>query len=207
MGLVETVVRLCCPCCSDTTVTATLRAAFLVSAVWVLVDWITDLQTLVATYTPKCFPEPPSPGEDDTSECGYLYGSVVSLLTPSLLYTVYMLVAQCRGQDLSCLTFLLYGPLYSVSAPVTVLSLAVRAVCCYGGDQQREEDQDRARALKIFEHLGEALPQLTISLVFLYREGLSLHPLTVTSAVVSFISLMIGMVTGAVALHKRGLTV
>jgi len=207
MGLVETVVRLCCPCCSDSTVTATLRAAFLVSAVWVLVDWITDLQTLVATYRPKCFPDPPIPGEDDESQCGYLYGSIVSLLTPSLLYTVYMLVAWCQGQDLSCRTFLLFGPLYFISAPVTVLSLAVKAVCCYGGDQQREQDQDRARALKIFEHLGEALPQLTISLVFLYSEGVSLHPLTVLSAVVSAISLMIGIVTGAVALYKRGLTV
>lgn len=115
--------------------------------------------------------------------------------------------AWCQGQDLSCRKFLLFGPLYSISAPITVLSLAVKAVCCYGGDQQREQDQDRARALKIFEHLGEALPQLTISLVFLSSEGVFLHPLTVLSAVVSAISLMIGLVTGAVALYRRGLTV
>merc|ERR550517_1485392 len=73
------------------------------------------------------------------------------------------------------------------------------------GDEQREVDQNKARVLKIFEHIGEALPQLAISLTFLFNEGTYHHPLTVLSAIVSLISLMMGLVTGTLALKKRGL--
>jgi len=200
MGLTERVVRTFCPCCSDGGVEIVIRTTFFVSALWMVIDWGTDLQTLVATYYPKCANE-----MELEPKCGYFYGSLVSLFSPSILYSLYMLMARCRGEELSLVQFLCYGLFYWVSAPITVLGLASKAVCCYQGDEQREVDQNKARVLKIFEHIGEALPQLAISLTFLFNEGTYHHPLTVLSAIVSLISLMMGLVTGTLALKKRGL--
>merc|ERR1719278_2566849 len=110
-----------------------------------MIDWGTDLQTLIATYYPKCASKMENEGEDSKTECGYFYGSLVSLFSPSILYSIYMLLARCRGGNLSLVQFLCTGLFYWVSAPVTVLALASRTVCCYQGDQQREEDQNKAR--------------------------------------------------------------
>jgi len=203
MGLTETVLRRCCPCCSERLIILALRMAFFVSALWMLVDWATDLQTLVVTYYPKCA-DPQEAGRPN--ECGYLYSSLASLASPSILHTLYLLMMRCRGAELSWRHLLMYGPLYFLSAPATVLGLALRAVCWYGGDERREIDQEKARVLKVFEHIGEALPQLCISLVFLHHEGTSRHPLTLLSSVVSLISLLIGLTTGTLALRRRGLT-
>jgi len=205
MGLTERIVRTCCPCCSDRGVELVIRITFFVSALWTLIDWGTDVQTLVATYYPKCAHKMEGETGDLKAECGYFYGSLASLFSPSLLYSIYLAMARCRGEELSVVQFLFSGLFYWVTAPITVLALATKTVCCYQGDQQRDLDQNKAHVLKMFEHIGEALPQLAISLTFLYNEGTYHHPLTVLSASVSLISLLMGILTGTLALKKRGL--
>jgi len=205
MGLTERIVRTCCPCCSDKGVELVIRITFFVSALWTMIDWGTDVQTLVATYYPKCAYKMEEETGDLKAKCGYFYGSLASLFSPSLLYSIYLVMARCRGEELSVIQFLFCGLFYWVTAPITVLGLATKTVCCYQGDQQRDLDQNKAHVLKMFEHIGEALPQLAISLTFLYNEGTYHHPLIVLSASVSLISLLMGILTGTLALKKRGL--
>ena len=52
--------------------------------------------------------------------------------------------------------FILTGPLYSIYVPYEVLKYSVKAAVCY-----QKEDVKAAAVFKLFEVVGEALPQVS----------------------------------------------
>jgi len=89
---------------------------------------------------------------------------------------------------------LLGGLLYPLFTPVAIIIIAIGEMVT---GENNEADLTFWKGLKMFEHLGEAGPQLILMSFYIYNNGgHHEHPLSVTSAVFSAGSLLIGLVTG-----------
>ena len=92
-------------------------------------------------------------------------------------------------------TVLRYGVFRTVTLPFRAIYYTGKKLFTDSGSV--EEDILDVNLTKMFEHFGEALPQLIISCVFIHNNGGPYtHPINTTSAVFSAGSLAFGIFTG-----------
>lgn len=88
--------------------------------------------------------------------------------------------------------------LYPLAVPVASIYYSGKLlVSKKNGEEEGEEGaMDFLKVLKLFEHLGEAGPQLILMIIFIVNNGgATEHPVSVTSAVFSAGSFLFGMYT------------
>ena len=101
------------------------------------------------------------------------------------------------------LIMLIFGVFYLLVVPIVSLWFTGKDLFSVGDSGDRDKDMDMVKVLKLFEHIGEALPQLVLSCVFIgYNGGPLQHPLNTTSAFFSAVSLLYGLILSVDACIK-----
>ena len=129
------------------------RIIVFIGHLWMIVDIIMDCLT-VNQYYKLC--------QAEELDCLFWKLGVFFLFLPTIMATTFMcflaLFADLGGED-RWKSFLLAGPLYTISAPCyTIGNSAQAALCC---DTELEKKRlDNTAMFKLFEVIGEALPQV-----------------------------------------------
>ena len=93
------------------------------------------------------------------------------------------------------LIILIFGVFYLFVVPVVSIWFTGRDLFSVGDSGDRDRDMAMVKVLKLFEHIGEALPQLVLSCVFIgYNGGPMVNWINTTSAFFSAMSLLYGLV-------------
>ena len=147
--------------------------------------------------------------QDHQIHCSYYQLGILFMLLPVLLAIVFFTVllvresAEFESVIEYILIILIFGLLYLLVVPIVSIWFTARDLFSFGDSGDRDKDMDMVKVLKMFEHIGEALPQLILSCVFIsYNGGPLEHPLNTTSALFSAVSLLYGLVLSADACIK-----
>ena len=93
------------------------------------------------------------------------------------------------------LIILIFGVFYLFVVPVVSIWFTGRDLFSVGDSGDRDRDMAMVKVLKLFEHIGEALPQLVLSCVFIgYNGGPLVNRINTISAFFSAMSLLYGLV-------------
>ena len=93
------------------------------------------------------------------------------------------------------LIILIFGVFYLFVVPVVSIWFTGRDLFSVGDSGDRDRDMAMVKVLKLFEHIGEALPQLVLSCVFIgYNGGPLVNWINTISAFFSAMSLLYGLV-------------
>ena len=93
------------------------------------------------------------------------------------------------------LIILIFGVFYLFVVPVVSIWFTGRDLFSVGDSGDRDRDMAMVKVLKLFEHIGEALPQLVLSCVFIgYNGGPLVNWINTVSAFFSAMSLLYGLV-------------
>ena len=93
------------------------------------------------------------------------------------------------------LIILIFGVFYLFVVPMVSIWFTGRDLFSVGDSGDRDRDMAMVKVLKLFEHIGEALPQLVLSCVFIgYNGGPLVNWINTISAFFSAMSLLYGLV-------------
>lgn len=131
------------------------------------------------------------------------------MLLPVLLaigfFTVLLICERAEFESVLeyVLIMLIFGVFYLLVVPIVSLWFTGKDLFSVGNSGDRDKDMDMVKVLRLFEHIGEALPQLVLSCVFIAFNGGPLeHPLNTTSAFFSAVSLLYGLILSVDACIK-----
>merc|ERR1712131_551203 len=194
-------------------------------SLWMMCDVVLDMRSFVGFYkqmqnetkndTELLKNDTVDKEEGEPISVGYFVACLVFLFLPSLFFMIMELDALFKqalfdSWSSSC-SQLLAIPLLILHSVVMMITLPLQATILsgsnliFGDDNMVEKKMDDFKLLnsmriidhlKLFEILGESLPQLIISIVFIANNGgVETHPWNTTSAVFSAGSVMIGIIT------------
>ena len=154
--------------------------AFL-SSLWALADIVLDIVTVIR-YRDLCqvtrlsarLLRHPVIQEDEIS-CSYYQLGILFMVLPVAIAILFFTVLLVResGEFESVLEYfiiiLIFGVFYLLVVPIVSIWFTARALVKNTDSDDR--DMDMVKVLKLFEHIGEALPQLVLSCIFIASNG------------------------------------
>ena len=136
----------------------------------------------------------------DEISCSYYHLAIVFMLLPVVIAVLFftVLVVRESAEFESFLEYaviiIIFGVFYLVVVPIVSIWFTGKDLFT-PGDNDRDRDMAMVKVLKMFEHIGEALPQLVLSCIFIANNGGPYeHLLNTTSAFFSAMSLLYGLV-------------
>ena len=126
------------------------QIVLLIGSLWSPVDWVTDCITLDLYYK-MC--------QAEKLDCLFWQMGVVFLILPTIFATAFFTVLKLQGKA-DRKDVILFGLLYVLYIPYRGITNHAKAVFCPGDGSLDEKDLPNDAALKLFEVVGEALPQV-----------------------------------------------